>query len=233
MELEVYTFAPDWGLPTTGPFALKLLAWLNLNGIAYQQVIENRPSKGPRGKSPWVALDGRLIGDTDVIIATLAERLGLPREDPAATPRAAAAHAFQTACEERLHQVLEWELFVHPAGFAWVEGAVRAELPRPLAALVARAMRRHFARQLRARGLARHEPETIAALGRRELAALGRYLEAEGWLGGAAPGEADCAAFGQVAPLVSWPMDTPVAAHARADPVLADWVARMRSACGL
>ena len=33
--LRVFTFEADWGLPTTGPFALKLLAWLRLNGIAY------------------------------------------------------------------------------------------------------------------------------------------------------------------------------------------------------
>jgi hypothetical protein len=27
--LKVFTFAPDWGLPTVGPFALKLLACLS------------------------------------------------------------------------------------------------------------------------------------------------------------------------------------------------------------
>ena len=26
--LRVFTFTPDWGLPSAGPFAIKLLAWL-------------------------------------------------------------------------------------------------------------------------------------------------------------------------------------------------------------
>ena len=30
MDLKVFTFSPAWGLPTSGPFALKLLKWLDL-----------------------------------------------------------------------------------------------------------------------------------------------------------------------------------------------------------
>ena len=52
--LVVFTFAPAWGLPSTGPFALKLLAWLDHNGIDYRQEIENRSDRGPMGKSPWI-----------------------------------------------------------------------------------------------------------------------------------------------------------------------------------
>jgi len=40
-NLRVFTFSPDWGLPSVGPFAIKLLAWLELAGIAYEQVIED------------------------------------------------------------------------------------------------------------------------------------------------------------------------------------------------
>src|SRR5215211_5878746 len=59
--LRVFTFAPDWGLPTVGPFALKLLAWLELARIPYEQVIEANPRKGPKGKNPWIELEGERI----------------------------------------------------------------------------------------------------------------------------------------------------------------------------
>ena len=52
MSLRVFTFAPEWGLPTVGPFALKLLAWLELAGIPYEQVVDGNPRKGPNGKNP-------------------------------------------------------------------------------------------------------------------------------------------------------------------------------------
>ena len=64
--LRVFTFTPDWGLPSAGPFAIKLLAWLELAGIRHEQVIEDNP----RG------LDGEPIGDTELIIDLLSKRYG-------------------------------------------------------------------------------------------------------------------------------------------------------------
>jgi hypothetical protein len=53
-NLRVFTFSPHWGLPSAGPFAIKLLAWLELAKIPYEQVIEDNPGKGPKGKNPWI-----------------------------------------------------------------------------------------------------------------------------------------------------------------------------------
>ena len=80
-ELRVFTFGPDWGLPTVGPFALKLLAWLKLAGIPYEQVIEANPRKGPKGKNPWIELDGERIGDSEVVIDLLSRRYGVSLDD--------------------------------------------------------------------------------------------------------------------------------------------------------
>ena len=75
--LRVFTFTPDWELPSAGPFAIKLLAWLELAGLPYQQVLEDNPRKGPKGKNPWIELDGELIGDSEFIIELLSKRYGV------------------------------------------------------------------------------------------------------------------------------------------------------------
>lgn len=75
-DLVVVTFSAGWGLPSQGPFALKLLKWLDLAGLAYVQRFEDLPQKGPKGKNPWIELDGERIGDTEVIIELLAKRSG-------------------------------------------------------------------------------------------------------------------------------------------------------------
>lgn len=75
--LRVFTFSPDWGLPSAGPFAIKLLAWMELAGIPYEQVIEDNPGKGPKGKNPWIELDGEAIADSEIIIELLSERFGI------------------------------------------------------------------------------------------------------------------------------------------------------------
>lgn len=199
----IYAFSPRWGLPSTGPFALKLLAWLNHAGIAYTQVHEDRSDKGPLGKSPWMEADGKRMGDSDAIIAHLARQHGMP--DPLAIGSAADARAdaMKIAFEERFHQILEWELFVHPEGAAEMRRIVAGLAPPVLAGLVASRLIRHFTRQLHARGIARLETLAIADTGRRQLDGLEMCLaEGDGWLGGKAPTLADFAVWGQVAPML-------------------------------
>jgi glutathione S-transferase len=231
-SLRVFTFEPDWGLPTTGPFALKLLAWLELNGISYEQVVEGNSRKGPLGKSPWIEHEGRRIGDSDVIIRHLARHYGkrIESDAPDAADRAA-AHAFKIAFEEEFHQILEWELFFHPEGAAYIRGQIRKAAPPVVGALIFRAVSRHFHRQLHARGIARHDAETVAAKGRADLDALAAWLRDRPFLAGAEPVFADLAVFGQVAPVLHWTMDTPMARHARSLPAVRDWCERIKLLC--
>lgn len=217
-DLRVFTFSADWGLPTTGPFALKLLSWMRLAGIAYEQTYQDDSRKGPLGKSPWIEHRGRRIGDSDVIIRYLSGAFGIPLDDGLNDRDRAIGDAFKTAFEERFHQVLEWELFVHPAGAVYIDSQARAKLPPVVRGVVAASLKRHFARQLHARGIGRHPPATIADLGRAQIDMLSGFLGDRPFLFGDRPSLPDLAVFGQVAPLVSWPMQTPVAQYARSVP---------------
>ena len=228
--LRIYTFAPGWGLPTVGPFALKLLAWLDHHGITYRQEIENRSDRGPMGKSPWIEQGSLRMGDSDAIIRHLAAQRGLPDPTGCETAAQAGNLGLRIAFEERFHQVLEWELFVHPAGRREMREVIRAQTPPLTGPLVFAGLSRHFGRQLRARGIGRLPPERIADEGLRLLDALVlRLARRDGLLDPDGPGLADFAIWGQVAPMLCWPMRTPVADYAKSLPALCAWHDRMRA----
>jgi len=226
-DIVVYAFMPAWGLPSSGPFALKLIGWMNWQGIGHEVRVENRSSKGPMGKSPWIETGGRRIADSDRIIRHLSVTRGLP--DPTAPQDAVSARALavKTAAEERLHQILEWELFCHPAGRAGMLDLIRTDLPGPVARIVLHMMHRHFDRQLKARGIGRMPPDEIRAEGLRQIEGLGHMLAEAPFLSGDRPALADFAVWGQVAPLLAWPMETPLAQEIKARPAIADWAARV------
>lgn len=229
--LRVFTFSPDWGLPTVGPFALKLLAWLRLAGIPHEQVIEDNPKKGPKSKNPWIELDGERIADSGIIIEMLGQRFGVDLDKGLDAGQQAVGHAWRRAFEEHFHQVLEWELFLHPAGEQFMRGFFRERVPAPLAGFVFRSLQKHMGRQLHARGLARFSNEEVAARGRADLDALSAFLGKRPFLLGDHPATADTAVFGQVAPLVHWPMKTPVAEHAKSLGNVVDYCGRMKERC--
>jgi glutathione S-transferase len=231
MTIRVFTFSPDWGLPSAGPFAIKLLAWLELAGIPYEQVIEDNPRKGPKKKNPWIELDGERIGDSEVIIEVLSRRYKVDVDEGLAPEQRAVGHAWRRTFEEHFHQVLEWELFQHPAGQAYMRAAMTSKMPPVVGPVVFAMLKSHFGKQLHARGIARHPPDIIEAKGRADIDALAAFLGDRPFLLGDRPGTADAAVFGQLAPMVSWPMTTPVASYARSVKSIADYCERMREAC--
>ena len=230
-KLRVFTFGPDWGLPTVGPFALKLLAWLELAGIPYEQVVEENPRKGPKGKNPWIELDGERIADSEAIVELLGRRHGVDLDKDLTREQRALGHAWRRTFEDHFHQVLEWELFLDPAGAAWMRKRFTSQLPPMVGPLVFTMMRSHFGRQLHARGIARHPPDVVAAKGRADLDALAAFLGERDFLLTDRPTSADVAVFGLIAPVVYWTMATPVAVHARSLPTLVAYCDRMRDRC--
>lgn len=223
----VYTFSPDWGLPTGGPFALKLLKWLEVAGVPFEQRIENNPAKGPKGKNPWIEIDGERIGDSEIIIETLAKRTGFDIDSGLSPEQRALSHAVRRMLEEHFHQVFEWELFVHPAGAAWVRELAGTIVPKPLAGTAATLFGGRFRRQLHARGIARHSDDVIAAKGRADVEAFEALLSGKPFLAGDRVSMADVAAYGLLMPMARWPMHTPVANYIKGRPALVAYLDRL------
>lgn len=230
-ELRVFTFGPDWGLPTVGPFALKLLAWLRLAGIPYEQVIEENPRKGPKGKNPWIELNGERIGDSEIIIDLLKRRYAVSLDEGLTPEQMALGHTWRRTFEEHFHQVLEWELLLHPVGSVWMRRSLASQMPSMLVPAVFLMLQSHFRRQLFSRGIGRHAPEVIADKGRADLDNLAAFLGNRSFLQTERPTSSDAAVFGLLAPMVYWPMATPVARHAKSLPNLVTYCDRMRERC--
>lgn len=231
-DITVYHFAPAWGLPTSGPFALKLLAWLSLHELPWKSVVQNDPRKGPVGKSPWASIDDEVVGDSDRIIERLSRDLDIHDAEADLAPAdRGIAQAFKTAYEERVHQILETDLFVDPAGLAFLRGAMADDMPRLLVGAALPLMKRQFTRQLYARGILRHSPDEVQAMARREFEALAGLLSTRPFICGDRPGLADLACFGQLAPMLRWDMKTPAANQAKQMPNLVRWCAAVESRC--
>lgn len=229
--VRVFTFGPDWGLPSAGPFAIKLLAWLELAGISYEQVIEDNPRKGPRGKNPWIVLDGERIGDTEIIIELLSRRYEIDLDAGLDNEQKAIGLAWRRTFEEHFHQVLGWELFEHPAGATYMRESLTSKISPIIGPVVFAMLRFHFRRQLYARGVARHTPKVIEAKGRADVNALAVLLRDRPFLLGDRPSTADSAVFGMLAPMIYWPMQTPVASYAKSVRTIMDYCTRMRQRC--
>jgi glutathione S-transferase len=227
--LRVHTFSPGWGLPTVGPFGLKLLACLAMLGVPYELVCEDDARKGPKRKSPWVVDGDTRLGDTELILRHLEATRGVRLDHDLDPALAAKGHAIRRLLEEHFHQVFEHELVVRDDGFAVLRATFSQQMSPIALAIVGPLMRRAMRRHLFERGLGRHAPAEIEALGRADVDALVALLGGQPYFLGESPTKTDASAFGLLAVTIRSGIPGPVAAYARAQPTLVAFVDRAQA----
>src|SRR5918995_4274569 len=101
----VVQFPDLWGR-NVSPFGLKLEAWLRLADIPYTVQPSTDLGKAPKGKLPYIRDDGRLIGDTTLIIEHLKATRGINPDAGLSIRERAEALALQRLLEDHLYFVM-------------------------------------------------------------------------------------------------------------------------------
>ena len=229
-KLRVFTFGTGWGVPfqTSGPFPLKLCTWLRMAKIDHEVVVENDPRKGPKGKSPWIELDGVPMGDSSIIIAHLSERFGVDLDAQVSEIDKARALAVQRMLEEHYHQAFEHQLFLGRGGKERLDEFMTT-MPPVIRWIIPRVMLKQLRAQLHARGLGRHDEAEILAQGKADLDALSRMLGDGPFFFGDRPSSIDACIFGFLGVTVYVNGDNPLFTYAASLPNLMKYCERMRS----
>ena len=224
--LRVFTFGPAWGLPTAGPFGLKLEACLRMLRVPYERAHENDNRKGPKRKSPWIEEDGVRMGDTECILEHVQKTRGLELDGALSPAERAQSQILRRMLEEHYHQIFEYELVVLDAGFVHLRKIFEQNIPAPMLPLVAPLIRRGIKKHLFERGIARHTPDQVAAMGRADVDALATWLGGRDWFVADRPTKVDASAFGLLAVSIRSPLPTPMCTYARSKPNLVAFVER-------
>jgi len=225
--LRVFTFGAAYGLPTVGPFGLKLVACLTMLGVPFELVAENDSGKGPKRKSPWIEHEGMRLGDTELILRYVETTFGVALDRDLSLAARAQGHALRRMLEEHYHQVFEYELVLHEDGWRSTMRPMLAQaMPSFVLPVVGPMIRRSMRKHLYERGIARHSDEEIVAFGKADLDALGAALGDKPWLLGDSPSKVDATAFGMLASSIAMGLPTPVCRYAQEQPTLVAYLER-------
>jgi glutathione S-transferase len=196
-KIQLFAFGTGWGVPfdTAAPFPLKLATWLRMAELPFDFVVANDPSKGPKGKSPWIEYGDVRMGDSSLIIEHLEQRFGLDFDTHLDAHQRALALSIQRMLEEHYHQCFEHQLFFGQDGEARLH-ELATSFPKPLSWLLPPVLKRAFSKQLYQRGMGRHSQEVIIAQGKADLDALAELLGDKPYFLGDRPSSIDACVFG-------------------------------------
>lgn len=227
--LTLFQFPASFNLPNPSPFCLKVETWLRMAGVPYQVNTIVDPRKAPKGKLPFIKLDGQIIADSEIILRTL-RGTGSDLDSHLDVVGRARGLCITRLCDEHLAPLLMYFRWVEDEGWAQIRPVFFGKLPAPLQLFVPRMIRNQTRQALRAQGLGRHTPDELLSFAREDLQALSSLLGESAFFGGEQPCSADAAAYGVLANMILATLETPLSRLAQQEfPLLVAYCERVRS----
>lgn len=208
--IELHQFAPAFGLPNPSPFCMKVEGLLRLAGLPYSTVSEDDPRKAPRGKLPYIVVDGRRIADSAAIAAFLRDEYGFDADEGLSDATRAEHRAFIALLEDRLYWVGLYLRWIDETSWPLVRDSFFGHLPVPLRQLVPRLARAKIRRDLRGHGLGLCSDDEILRRAGEDWRALSVYLGDKAFFGGDKPVLLDVVTTALLANALKGPMRTDV-----------------------
>jgi len=226
--IRLFIFPPLMaGTPNPGPFCVKLETALRLAGVQYETCHVTRPDQGPKGKIPYVEIEGERIGDSTLILERLKETRGIDLDAHLSPRERAQSHALQRMLEERLYTILVYSRWIEPTNWEKIRKLFFGNMPLPLRLIVPRKAHKGTVEKLHSQGIGRHKRDEIYAFGAKDLDALSEVLGDKPFVFGDKPSLADATAFAFVVSIIGPDMDSPLKAHAMSLPNLVAYAERM------
>ncbi len=227
-ELIVHQIPNGWGLPSIGPFCLKLDTYLRIADIPFRTVIDATPFKGPKDKLPWIEHEGRKIGDSGFIIDYLTTRFACDLNQSLTPAEKAIAHSMRRLIEENLYWAMVYDRWMVDENWHLARDVILGGIPNPVRQFVALMARRGVRRQLEGHGIGLHSREEIHAIGCKDVGAIADLLDDKPFLMGATPTEIDAIAYGVLANIATVPIASPIKDEILKRQNLADYLSRIR-----
>lgn len=189
--IELVTLPPAFGMRNVSPFCLKiemLLAALDLpHSISY----EKDPRKAPKGKLPFIIIDGKRIADSELIIEYLNETTNGKVFAGLSTEQKGQGVALSRLAEDHLYWLMVASRWLDDAWWPNIEQGFFGFVPGLLRKFIAGLARKQVAKTYNLHGLGRHSLEEQKGFARRDLDALQGALPAQGFLFADKPGVFD------------------------------------------
>lgn len=188
--------------PNISPFPLKLETYLRMANIPYENDFEEPMS--PKGKTPWITLNGEDISDSQLIIEFLSKKFNKDFSAHLTAEERAISRALRIMLEDHFYWVGVLNRWVYSKGSNLPD---IVEFPFALRVMIP-FICKDLKKQAYCQGMGRHTKTEVLEMGLKDLRAMSAYLGQKSFFMGDKPTEADCAIFGSLAQVV-W--NTPTA----------------------
>jgi len=197
----LHTMHPGRAMPHVSPFALKVETFLRMTKIPYKTDISVLDAWVPKGRFPWISLNGVHMGDSQLIIEFLKKRFEPKLGNEYSPEERAAGGGMSVMVDQHLYWGIPMERFL----FSSYKNMYKTFSPK-LKSWMIWAYQKYHKKDILARvqgqGIGTHEPKEIQQLLCNDIQNLSFFLGKKKFILGEYPSEYDAIIFGHLAQFV-------------------------------
>lgn len=206
--IKLYSYGPRDGLADLSPFVLKVDAYMRFADIPFESKPDYRNSRrAPHGKLPYINDDGKIIPDSEFIIAYLQEKFDVQLDSKLTEKEKSASYLIGKSLDESLYWCLVYSRWAMDDTWGYIKKAYFSSMPYPLRKIVPLIARKQVLKSLYQQGMGRHSKVGVLTLTDRSLSALSSLLGSRPYFFGETPSTFDAIAFGFLAQFICVPVD--------------------------
>ncbi|UKJ75365.1 glutathione S-transferase C-terminal domain-containing protein [Azospirillum brasilense] len=222
--ITLYTYPHLYGLADNNPYGLKVVAFLRLCGLSYQQKHIIDAHDAPRGQLPYILDDSTVIGDSDLIIAHLIRQHHLSIDDDLSEAERRIVHMIRRTLDN-LYWVMSFSRWSDERFWPLFRSQLLNTHPDLTEALL-EAAREYNLKRYYFQGIGRYDRDQVYSRGLADLNAIAGALADRPFLFGDTPHSVDTALMGFLPNIYWYEIDTPLRAFVTAQPNLVDFCHR-------
>lgn len=197
--LKLVTLPPAFGMRNVSPFCLKVEMLLTALEVPFTTSEEANPKKAPKGKLPYLVVEGRTIADSELIAEYVDEATQGHVYAGMTSEQRAHGVALTRLAEDHFYWIIVASRWLDDAWWPNVVEGFFHIAPKPVRPIVAGLARREVRQTFNLQGLGRHTEEEQREFAARDLRALEDAVPDSGFLFGETPNIFDFTIAGMMA----------------------------------
>lgn len=206
--IKLYQFPSPGFIPNFSPFCVKLETYLKLAGIPYENVYTMSMGKNPKKLMPYIEVEGKIKGDSSLIIDFLKEQHGDRVDFWLTEEQQAISSAFIALMENRVLPFGLYFRWVDEQGWSQFRDLLFARAPKFIKILIGNKIAKKVKLRMHLQGISRYTIDEMMHIVRADFNAVSSYLGDKEFFFGDKPSLLDIVVFSVFANLACVPIDT-------------------------
>ena len=180
--LTLYTFPPAFGLRNVSPFCLKVEMALQYLQVDYTITEMSNPAKAPKGKLPFIDVNGEIVTDSELILDYLDKSNDGKLYGHLSGEQLARGFAYVRLAEDHLYWMIVASRWLDDNWWPNVDRGFFGSLPFPLRQLVPAIAKSRITKTYKLHGLGLHSLAEQKEFARKDLHALNEAVKTNPFL---------------------------------------------------